>query len=165
MLECYPAVRPAAVGVAPISRPDWETYFLRMADLVATRSTCPRRQVGAVLVRQERVIATGYNGSLRGQTHCVEAGCLMVDGHCKRTVHAELNALLQCAFYGSASRGTTLFITAFPCLECAKALVQAGVRRVVYRDRYDDRHSRAVLEQAGVPCVQFDPPVVADGGG
>ncbi len=154
----------AAVGAMGLSRPDWETYFLRMAELVATRSTCLRLQVGAVLVRQERVIATGYNGSLRGQPHCAEVGCLMVNGHCRRTVHAELNALLQCAFHGSASSGTVLFSTTFPCLDCAKALVQAGVRRVVYRDRYDDPHSRAVLEEAGVPCVQFHPPTASDGG-
>ncbi len=147
----------------PLARPDWETYFLAMADLVATRSTCLRRQVGAVLVREERVIATGYNGSLRGRPHCADVGCLMVDGHCRRTVHAELNALLQCAFYGSASQGSVLFCTTLPCLDCAKALVQAGVRRVVYRDRYDDAHSRAFLEEAGVRCDAFDPPAAPAG--
>ena len=138
-----------------MARPGWDEYFLEMAVLASTRSTCARRQVGAVLVRDQRVIATGYNGSLRGQPHCTEAGCLMVDGHCKRTIHAELNALIQCAFHGAASRGAVLFTTAFPCLDCAKALVQAGVGRMVYRDGYPDPHSRAILEGAGLvlTCV------------
>lgn len=131
-------------------RPSWEEYFLRMADLAATRSTCPRRAVGAVLVREHRVIATGYNGSLRGQPHCSEAGCLMVDGHCKRTVHAELNALLHCAVYAASSQGAALFTTSFPCLDCAKAMVQAGITAVYYRDPYPDPHSRQVLADAGV---------------
>jgi dCMP deaminase len=133
-----------------VGRPGWDEYFLRIAELAALRSTCPRRQVGAVLVRDQRIIATGYNGSLRGQPHCTEVGCLMVGGHCRRTVHAEMNALLQCAFHGAASRGSTLYTTAFPCLECAKALVQAGVERVVYREPYPDAHSRAALVEAGV---------------
>jgi dCMP deaminase len=140
-----------------MERPGWEEYFLAMADLVALRSTCLRRQVGAVLVRDERVIATGYNGSLRGQPHCTEVGCLMVDGHCKRTVHAELNALLQCAFHGAASRGGTLFTTSFPCLDCAQAIVQAGVAAVVFRDPYPGPHSQAVLESAGVRLRALGP--------
>lgn len=109
---------------------------MRLAALAATRSTCPRRQVGAVLVRDARVIATGYNGSLRGQPHCLDVGCLMVGGHCKRTVHAEVNALLQCARYGVSSDGATLYTTCFPCWDCAQGLVQAGVGRVVFRDVY-----------------------------
>lgn len=146
-------------------RPDWDEYFLRMAELAAQRSTCPRRAVGAVLVREQRLIASGYNGSLRGQAHCLEAGCLLVDGHCKRTVHAELNALLQCAVHGLASRGTTMFVTSFPCMDCAKALVQAGVVEVCYRDPYADPHSRDLLEQAGVRLRQLMPPVGGGEGG
>lgn len=140
-----------------MSRPGWEAYFLEMAALAARRSTCPRRAVGAVLVRDQRVVATGYNGSLRGQPHCSEAGCLMVDGHCKRTVHAEMNALLQCAFHGVPSRGSALFTTSFPCLDCAKALVQAGVTAVYYRDAYPDAHSGRVLEGAGVALRCLEP--------
>jgi len=121
-----------------------------MADLAAQRSTCLRRRVGAVLVRDQRIVATGYNGSLRGQPHCTEAGCLMVDGHCKRTVHAELNALLQCALHGAPSRGAALFTTSFPCLDCAKAVVQAGVTAVYYRDPYPDPHTRRMLADSGV---------------
>ncbi|MBX6377606.1 MAG: dCMP deaminase family protein [Clostridia bacterium] len=121
-----------------------------MARLVRTRSTCPRRQVGAVLVRERRVIATGYNGSLPGLEHCEDVGCQMEDGHCVRCVHAELNALLQCAATGQASAGSTLYCTDFPCLHCAKALVQAGVLRVVYERSYPDPRSVAVLAPAGV---------------
>jgi len=149
-----------ARGVArAVARPSWAEYFLSMADLAATRSTCPRRQVGAVLVRDQRVVATGYNGSLRGQPHCSEVGCLMVDGHCKRTVHAELNALLQCALHGAPSRGAALFTTSFPCLDCAKAMVQAGVTAVYYRDPYPGPHSRQVLTDAGVALERITPAV------
>jgi dCMP deaminase len=133
-----------------MGRPDWESYFMAMADLVAERSTCPRRHVGAVLVRGQRVIATGYNGAVHGQPHCAEAGCLMVDGHCKRTVHAELNALLQCAAHGIASSGATVFCTASPCLDCAKALIQSGVHQVIYRQDYDDPNTLPLLVAAGI---------------
>lgn len=148
--------------MATIDRPNWDEYFLHMAALAATRSTCPRRRVGAVLVREQRVIATGYNGSLRGQPHCTEAGCLMVDGHCKRTVHAEINALLQCAYHGGRSAGGVLYSTTFPCLDCSKALVQAGVVRLVYRDAYPDALSGRVLADAGVEvCGAAAPAEVA----
>jgi dCMP deaminase len=133
-----------------------------MAELAATRGTCPRRRVGAVLAREERVVATGYNGSLRGQPHCADAGCLMVGGHCKRTVHAELNALLQCALHGVRAAGATLYTTCFPCLDCAKALVQAGIPRLVYRDSYADaeisaEETLAVLRAAGVAVQRLEP--------
>lgn len=131
-------------------RPSWDDYFLRMAQLVATRATCPRRQVGAVLVRDRRVIATGYNGAVRGAPHCEDVGCLMVGGHCRRAVHAELNALLYCAASGVSSAGSTIYCTDFPCVDCAKALVQAQVRQVVYLAEYPDRNSADVLAAAGV---------------
>lgn len=136
--------------MAPRGRPSWDEYFLQMATLVAGRSTCPRRHVGAVLVRDRRVVATGYNGSVRGAPHCDEVGCLLEGGHCRRTVHAELNALLQCAYHGVTSVGATLYTTDFPCLDCAKALIQAGVRSVVFRSDYPDRHAAAVLDAAGL---------------
>ena len=139
-----------------MARPSWDQYFLHMAELAASRSTCPRRQVGAVLVRDHRVIATGYNGSLRGQPHCADAGCLMVGGHCKRTVHAELNALLQCALHGVRSAGASLYTTSFPCLDCAKAVVQAGIAAVYYRDPYADGHTRGVLQEAEVALRRME---------
>jgi dCMP deaminase len=138
-------------------RPTWDEYFIAMADLAARRSTCPRRQVGAVLVRNDRVIATGYNGAVRGAPHCSEVGCLMVDGHCVRAVHAELNAILQCAVTGTSSAGTRLFTTSFPCVACAKAAVQAGVVAVVYRSAYADPNSAEVLRAGGVRLFRAEP--------
>lgn len=127
-----------------------------MAKLVRTRATCPRRRVGAVLVRENRIIATGYNGSIKGAPHCDDVGCLMVDDHCVRTVHAEINAILHCAVYGVSSVGATLYCTDFPCVNCAKALVQAGVRRIVYESPYPDENSVAVLQQAGVALTRWE---------
>ncbi|HVB08756.1 MAG TPA: cytidine/deoxycytidylate deaminase family protein [Bacillota bacterium] len=142
-------------------RPSWDEYFIAMAELAATRSTCPRRQVGAVLVKGGRVIATGYNGAVRGGVHCTDAGCLMVDGHCVRAVHAELNAILQCAVTGTSSAGCTLFTTSFPCVACAKAIVQAGIVRVVYLSPYPDPNSAEVLRDGGVALRHAE----ADGAG
>src|SRR5690606_16007044 len=131
-------------AMARYERPDWDEYFLQIARLAATRATCPRRRVGAVLVRDHRVLATGYNGSVHGAPHCDDAGCLIVirDGResCVRTVHAELNAIIQCAVNGVSSVGSTMYCTDFPCVACAKAMVQAGVVRVVYLADYPDAH-------------------------
>jgi dCMP deaminase len=143
-------------GVAA-RRPDWLEYFITMARLAARRSSCPRRRVGAVLVRDNRVIATGYNGAVRGAPHCTEAGCLIVDGHCVRAVHAELNAILQCAVTGTSSVGCTLFTTSFPCVGCAKAIVQAGVSRVIYLRPYPDPNSEHVLRAGGVCLARAEP--------
>lgn len=131
-------------------RPSWDDYFIEMARLAAARGTCPRRRVGSVLVRDNRLIATGYNGAVRGAPHCDDEGCLMVDGHCVRAVHSELNALLQCAAHGLSSMGSTLYCTDFPCVHCAKAVVQAGVRVVVFLADYPDPHSAEILRAGGV---------------
>lgn len=140
--------------MAEYRRPTWDTYFIEMALLAASRATCPRRRVGAVLVRDNRVLATGYNGSVRGAPHCDDAGCLISrrDGRdsCVRSVHAELNAVLQCAVNGVTSRGSTLYCTDFPCSSCAKALVQAGIERVIYLSDYPDANSSAILNDGGV---------------
>lgn len=147
----------AAEGAPPWRRPGWDDYFLEMAKLTATRATCPRRRVGAVLVRDHRVIATGYNGSVAGDDHCDDAGCLMVDGHCRRTIHAELNALLQCAINAISSAGSTMYCTDFPCVDCAKAMAQAQVRRVVYLSDYPDPNSSNILRRAGVELLKAQP--------
>ncbi len=138
-------------------RPGWHDYFLEMAKLAATRSTCPRRHVGAVLVRDHRVIATGYNGSVRGDDHCDDVGCMMVDGHCRRTLHAELNALLQCAITGVSSVDTTMYCTDFPCVDCAKSMAQARVQQVIYLAEYPDDNSAQVLRKAGVKLLRAHP--------
>lgn len=137
-----------------VERPDWDQYFLGLARQVATRATCPRRRVGAVLVLDRRVVATGYNGSVRGDAHCDDAGCIMEHGHCIRCIHAELNALLQCAANGQSCAGATMYCTDYPCLNCAKALVQAGVTRVVYLQDYPAPHTEAILACGGVQVVR-----------
>lgn len=131
-------------------RPGWDEYFMDLADVVARRSTCTRRAVGAVIVRERRILATGYNGSPPGFPHCTEEGCLMVDGHCVRTIHAEMNAVVQAALHGVSIRGATVYCTSFPCIHCAKVLIGAGVEAVVYRDPYDDPLAAEFLRQAGV---------------
>ncbi len=137
-----------------VVRPSWEDYYVDLARLVARRSTCPRRRVGAVMVKNQRLIATGYNGAVRGAPHCDEVGCLMEDGHCVRAVHAELNAIIQCAWEGVSSRGASVYTTDFPCVTCAKAMIQAGVERVVYLAPYPDRHSARILQEAHIQLLR-----------
>src|SRR5512143_470291 len=117
-------------------RPDWDTYFMKIAHDVAARSTCDRASVGAVLVREKRILTTGFNGSPTGQPHCDEAGHLMVEGHCVRTIHAETNAIIQAALHGVSTKGSTCYVTHFPCINCTKALINAGISRLVFSDSY-----------------------------
>jgi dCMP deaminase len=139
-------------------RPDWDTYFMDIAAVVAARSTCDRATVGAVIVREKRILTTGFNGSPSGQPHCDEVGHLLVDDHCVRTIHAELNALIQAALHGITVHGATCYVTHFPCLGCAKALANVGLVRLVYRDDYRmDPHAVAVLEQACVVTERWRP--------
>ncbi|MFO7245303.1 MAG: cytidine/deoxycytidylate deaminase family protein [Thermaerobacter sp.] len=144
-------------------RPSWDEYFLGLADAVAARSTCTRRAVGAVIVRDRRILATGYNGSPPGFPHCLDVGCLMVDGHCVRTVHAEMNAVVQAALHGVSIKGATVYCTSFPCLHCAKVLIGAGVERVVYRDPYHDPIAEEFFAQAGVKVERLQPAGAAPG--
>jgi dCMP deaminase len=131
-------------------RPTWDEYFLEIAFSVAERSTCDRAHVGAVLVRDKRILSTGYNGSPAGLPHCDEVGHLIVDGHCVRTLHAEQNAIIQSALHGVGSEGATAYVTHQPCLTCAKMLINAGIRRVVYAGNYPDTYSRQFLAEANV---------------
>jgi len=122
---------------------------------VARRSTCPRASVGAVIVRDKRILTTGYNGSPRGLPHCTEAGCLIINGHCVRALHAEQNAIIQGALHGVDVSHSTLYVTHQPCLNCAKMIINAGIERVVYAGHYPDDIARSFLEQAGVDLVKF----------
>jgi len=126
-----------------MKRINWNQYFLAQAQLVALRSTCTRLMVGAVIARENRIIASGYNGSVADGDHCIDDGCYIVDGHCVRTVHAEANALLQCAKFGVPTNETTLYVTHFPCLQCTKQIIQAGVKKIVYEHDYRN-HTLAV---------------------
>lgn len=131
-------------------RPSWDSYFLAIAQQVATRGTCNRARVGAVIVRDRRILTTGYNGSPAGLPHCDDIGHLMIDGHCVRTLHAEQNAIIQAALHGISVAGGTLYVTHQPCLICTKILINAGIVRVVYTGDYPDQLSLEFLEAANV---------------
>ncbi len=133
-----------------IKRPDWDQYFLKLAMLASERATCPRMHCGCVLVKNKNVISTGYNGSIPGDAHCDEVGCLLVDNHCVRTVHAEMNALVQAAKRGHAVDGASAYITNMPCTTCAKSLITAGVKRVVIFSDYHDTMAETFFAKAGV---------------
>lgn len=129
-------------------RESWDQYFMQLATVVAQRSTCERATVGALLVVDHRIIATGYNGSISGDPHCDDAGHLMRDGHCIRTLHAEMNAILQCAENGVSTRGAAVYVTYYPCLNCTKALIQAGVTRVYFAHDYrNDPYAVQLFEE------------------
>ncbi len=141
-----------------MTRPDNDTYFMRMAELVATRSTCLRRQVGAVVVKEKRVLSTGYNGAPKGLKHCAEVGCVRMQNNIEsgtrhelcRGVHAEQNAVIQAAYFGVSIKDASLYTTNFPCVMCAKILINAGIREVVYKDEYIDELSQEILNESKV---------------
>ncbi len=141
--------------VSPDERPSWDEYFLNIAETVSTRSTCPRRAVGAVIVRDRQILSTGYNGAPRGLAHCTDLGCLMRDGHCVRASHAEMNAIAQAAFHGVRVAGATLYATDKPCLICSKLLINSGITKIVYVRDYPDEVSDRMLMDAGIELMQF----------
>ena len=145
-------------------RPDWDHYFMQMAELTAQRSTCLRRHVGAVIVKDKHIIATGYNGAPRGIAHCDEkGGCLREklgvpsgERHelC-RALHAEQNAIIQAATLGQSIEGATIYITNQPCVICAKMIINAGIDRIVVKDGYPDELSVEILAEAGLRIVML----------
>jgi len=137
-------------------RPSWDQYFMGIAFKVAKRSTCPRARVGTIIVRDKRILTTGYNGAPSGLPHCAEVGCLMVGGHCVRTLHAEQNAIIQAALHGVSVAGGVIYITHQPCLICAKMIINAGLKRVIYGGEYPDELTASFLGQAGVELVPFE---------
>ncbi|MDE2482236.1 MAG: cytidine/deoxycytidylate deaminase family protein [bacterium] len=136
-------------------RPGWDEYFMQIARTVATRATCPRLAVGAVLVREHRILTTGYNGAPRGVAHCTEAGCLLVNDHCMRATHAEANAIVQGALHGVSLVGSTAYCTHQPCVNCSKLLISAGIAKIVYDVPYLDAIAAELLAEAGVAIVPF----------
>ena len=133
---------------------------MEIARTVATRATCPRARVGAVLTREHRILTTGYNGAPRGVPHCLDVGCTMVDGHCLRATHAEANAIVQGALHGVSTQGATAYCTHQPCAGCTKLLISAGIVRIVYADAYPDEVAEMLLREAGIPFEQFAAPAV-----
>lgn len=145
------------------NRPSWDEYFMEMAELTARRSTCLRRQVGAVIVQDRHIVATGYNGAPRGIKHCGEreGGCLRQalgvpsgEKHelC-RALHAEQNAIIQAATLGQSIEGATIYVTNQPCVICAKMLINAGIKRIVVREGYPDELAVEILREAGIKIV------------
>ena len=137
-------------------RPSWDEYFMQITFQVAKRSTCPRAAVGAVIVRDKRILTTGYNGAPANLPHCTEVGCLMVNDHCVRTLHAEQNAIIQGALHGVDVSHSTIYVTHQPCLVCAKMIINAGIERVVYAGQYPDAIAMGFLENAGLDLSRFD---------
>jgi dCMP deaminase len=140
------------------TRPPWDVYFLKLAMLASERATCPRMHCGCVLVKDHHVLSTGYNGSLPGTPHCYTDGCLIVDGHCVRTNHAELNAICQAARQGVPLCGATAYVTNLPCTNCAKALISVGVCRVVIFSDYHDSLAERFFAESGVELVRMKQP-------
>lgn len=143
------------------TRPSWNDYFLEVADLVATRSTCLRRQVGAVLVRDKRIISTGYNGAPRKLKHCSETGCLRQENDIPsgqryelcRGVHAEQNAIINAAYYGISTQDTVMYCTNQPCIICARMIINAGIEKVVHRGNFQDDIALELMREAGIELV------------
>lgn len=145
-------------------RPSWNQYFSSIARMVATRSTCLRRHVGAVLVKEKRILSTGYNGAPAGLKHCIEVGCLREKESIPsgtrhelcRALHAEQNAIVQAAYHGISIAGSTLYCTNKPCVICSKMLINAGIKRIFYDEGYDDDLSDAILDEAGIEIMRFE---------
>jgi dCMP deaminase len=143
-------------------RPSWDAYFMQIAQLVATRATCPRRSVGALIVRDKRILATGYNGAPMGLPHCPDEGpdhdwpegCMRA-GHCIRSLHAEQNALLQAAMIGIPCQGATMIVTCQPCATCAKMIINAGIARVIYEGDYPDDFSKVLFREARLEVLRY----------
>lgn len=145
-------------------RPTWDEYFMMVVDVVKTRSTCLRRQVGAVIVRDRHIISTGYNGAPSGLKHCEEVGCIrdylnIPSGErhelCRGT-HAEQNAIIQAALNGVSTKDATIYVSASPCSQCAKMIINAGIKRIVYKGDYPDKLSFKYLEEASIELVKID---------
>lgn len=140
-----------------MERISWDQYFMAQSHLLALRSTCTRLMVGATIVRDKRIIAGGYNGSVSGSVHCIDEGCYVIDGHCVRTVHAEANALLQCAKFGVPTDGAELYVTHFPCLQCCKQIIQSGMKAVYYAADYKNHpYAIELLNEAGVQTKKVE---------
>lgn len=139
-----------------MERPSWDQYFMDITLAVSARSTCTRAQVGAVIVKDKRILTTGYNGAPKGLPHCLEVGCEMVGGHCVRALHAEQNAILQGALHGVSLEGGTIYTTHQPCHTCAKMIINSGLVRVVYAGLYPDELAMKYLKMAGVAIDHYD---------
>jgi dCMP deaminase len=138
-----------------VVRASWDEYFMNIARVVSSRSTCERKFVGAVIVRDKTILSTGYNGSIRGMPHCTDVGHMMEDGHCVATLHAEVNAIIQAAKNGVAIEGATIYVTASPCWNCFKTIANSGILRVLYGEFYRDDRIFEVAARLGLELVHL----------
>ena len=140
-----------------MQRISWDEYFMAQSHLLSLRSTCSRLSVGATIVKDKRIVSGGYNGSIKGDEHCIDVGCKVVEGHCVRTIHAEINAILQCSKFGVGTEGATIYVTHFPCLNCTKSIIQAGIKEIWYANDYrNNEYARELLEKSGVVVRKID---------
>jgi dCMP deaminase len=147
-----------------VERPSWDEYFMTIAEQVATRSTCMRRQIGAVIVKDKRILSTGYNGAPSGLSHCDVVGCLREQLHIPsgektelcRAIHAEQNAVVQAARYGIPIEGATIYTTTQPCVQCAKILMNAGIVEIVYQGTYPDQLACDMLAESGIEVRRME---------
>ena len=135
------------------SRASWDEYFMKIAETVASRATCDRKHVGAVIERGRTILATGYNGSIAGLEHCDEVGHMMEDNHCVRTIHAEANAIIQAARNGVRIDAAGIYVTASPCFGCFKMIANAGLRRIVFGEFYRDQRIFELSQKLGIELV------------
>jgi dCMP deaminase len=156
--------KPVETESAPqFERPSWHEYFMEITELVAKRSTCRRRAVGAIIVKDKRVLSTGYNGAPAGVRHCIDIGCLREElgvasgerHELCRGIHAEQNAIIQAALHGVRIADSTIFCTNQPCVICAKMIINAGIRAIYYKEGYADPMSKQLLEEAAVDLVKL----------
>ena len=146
------------------NRPSWQTYFVDITFLVAKRSTCLRRAVGALIVKDKRILSTGYNGAPTGIKHCIETGCLREKLNVPsgekhelcRGIHAEQNAIIQAAYHGASIKDATLFCTNMPCSICAKMIINAGIKKIYYHSGYADSMSEEMFTETGIDLIKFD---------
>lgn len=136
-------------------RATWDEYFMEIAKEVSSRATCPRKHVGAVIVRDRTIISTGYNSAIRGAPHCEDVGCMMEDNHCVRVVHAEANAIIQAAKNGVNIDKATIYTLASPCWPCFKLIANAGILRIVFKEFYRDERIFEASKNAGIELIHF----------
>jgi dCMP deaminase len=149
-------------------RPSWDEYFMSIVELVKTRSTCLRRQVGALIVKDKRILATGYNGAPVGCKHCLDLGCIREElkvpsgqrHEICRATHAEQNAIAQAAYSGISVKDGTLYVTTQPCVLCAKLAINAGITKIVFRGDYPDELAMELLKEAGVRVLKYEGPQI-----
>ena len=138
-----------------VKRPEWNEYFGEITKQVALRSTCVRKKVGAIIVKDKNIISTGYNGSIRGLEHCETIGCLMNEGHCIRTIHAEANAIIQAAKHGLMIDGAEIYISASPCFNCFKLIANSGITKIYFMEFYRDERIIVIAKKLDIELIDM----------